>query len=266
MDSHAREHIITLTQELEMGTKGVDEDPFNPLCRAFRVLLEDGRPMKRAALCFFDPNEGKGYGNDVRWFGVFVHSSGGRLLFFPGLANQERGYELAGKRSLSDKGFITDHVTMDRGFQEIHVTNKNSHGHVSVGKPGNLGEGRYFWFGMSVQGLGRLRQLKRLTRIQVPVPATDSNRRIHALQDARGHYDKVSVSDLCMKLAPGSRKRFSTGFLYVAVIVGPPGFKEDHCVKSPLGLPRRPTYLPTASQRIAAAASAVAQDSAIRRV
>jgi hypothetical protein len=126
---------------------------------------------------------------------------------------------------------------MERGFREIHATAMNSEEHVSLGKPEFLGEGRYFWFGMSVERLGRLRQLKRFTRIQVAVPAIDSERRIHSLQDARGHHDKVSVSDLCMKLAPGSRERFSIGFLYVAVFVGPPGFKEDHCLKSPLGLP-----------------------------
>src|SRR5574341_564962 len=178
MDSHARNHIITLTQELEMGTRGVDKDPFNPLCRAFRVLLEDGRPMKRAALCFFDPNEGEGYGKDIRWFGVFVHSAGGRLLFFPGLANREKGYKLQGKRSRSDNEFLNDHVTMERGFREIHATAMNSEGHVSLGKPEFLGQGRYFWFGISVQRIERLRPLKRFTRIQVEVPASDSERRM----------------------------------------------------------------------------------------
>ena len=243
MDSRASENFLILTQQLDIGVEGIDEDSFNPLSRAFKLLLENGKPMRRAALCFFDPNEGHGYGNDIKWFGVFVHSSGGRLLFFPGLANQERGYTLAGNRNRSDNDFVTDHVTMDREFREIHATNKNPPGHICLGKPGNLGEGRYFWFGMSVQGLGRLRQLKRTTRIQVPVPPTDSNRRIHNIQDARGHYDEVSISDLCMKLAPGSRERFSTGFLYVAVIVGPPGFKKDHCVTSPLGLPFGDPYV-----------------------
>ncbi len=223
-----------LTYKWSLGRDGIDNDASIPLTRALRNLLENGKPQYRPACCFFDPEySAAGSGEGVRWLGVFVQTAGDRILFFPGFSGKNKGYHLSGKKNLKNNDFIIDHLTLDKGFREIHATMHIPKRPVSVGKPKSIGKGRYFWFGLSIQNIAGLRPVTKETIIRAEIPKADASRRAKLFQDIQ---DK-SLSDLCIRLSSGSIEMFSTGFLHVAVYLGPPGFSEEHWRTSPLGIP-----------------------------
>jgi hypothetical protein len=224
---------LELTYKWTFGRDGIDNNPSIPLTRALRNLLENGKPQYRPACCFFDPEYSAGNGEGVRWLGVFVQTAGDRILFFPGFFRTNKGYHLSGRKILKDNDFIIDHVTLDKGFRDIHATMHTPKQPVSVGKPKSIGEGRYFWFGVSIQNLAGLRPVAKETIIRAEIPKTDASRRAKLLEELQGK----SLSDLCTRLPAGSMEMFSTGFLHVAVYIGPPGFSEEHWRTSPLGIP-----------------------------
>ncbi len=84
---------IKLSWHIEGGLLGTDNDTNNPLARATRSPLVDGKPLQKLSLCFYsdsivDGTEGK---QNLKWFGVFVLSSADRLIFFPGFNSTALG-------------------------------------------------------------------------------------------------------------------------------------------------------------------------------
>lgn len=115
----------TLEVNMSCGANNSDDDPFHPLARALRNLLLDGKPQNRAAICLFDPEPSSALGTSVRWLGVFVHTAGRRVLFFPGFSKLETGYHFTSVTKgfeKQDKSFVFDHITLEKDLREIHVT------------------------------------------------------------------------------------------------------------------------------------------------
>jgi hypothetical protein len=62
------------------------------LSRALDTLLTTGQPFGEFHGCYLDlPPLAEG----VAWFGIFMHSAGDRLIFFPGLANLHQHVQTA---------------------------------------------------------------------------------------------------------------------------------------------------------------------------
>ena len=224
---------LELTHKWTFGRDGFDDSPSIPLTRAVRNLLKEGKPQGRPAICFCDPGYVGDIGNNVKWFGVFVHTAGNRVLFFPGFAQKETGCRLTGQRSHQDKTFIIDHLTLDDDFRDVHATMHSPKKQLRVGKPKDLGDKLFFWFGLSIQSLDRLRVVSKETIIRADIPKSDAARRTKLFHDIQNN----SMSDSCIRLPADSKEMFPTGFFHVAVYIGPPGYSEAHCKSSPLGIP-----------------------------
>jgi hypothetical protein len=210
---------LQFTYQNELGREGIDTDPATPLARASRRTLEDGHPSRRYALALVDPIESEGFSNDVRWIGSFTHSIGGRLLCFLSYSG-------------SSAGSIPDHITLDKGYSNIHFTYGDGN-RKSVGRPHRLENGMYHWFALGIQDFSVLRALYKETQITVPVPVTDATRRMNIVKEAQN----PGYSDICVKLDPIAKKRFSPGFLYLSINVGAPGLPPCTYVPTPAGAP-----------------------------
>jgi hypothetical protein len=67
------------------GVEGLDDDANNPLSRALKVTLNDGKPDVSRSLCFCSPPIQRDQGTSLlRWIGAFVVSSDRRVIFSPG--------------------------------------------------------------------------------------------------------------------------------------------------------------------------------------
>ena len=117
MSSDERSDRVTLelTWQMPLGRQGVDDSSDTPLRRALVSLVGEGRPAKRFVQCWF-----KGPDQTVRWLGVFVHTAGDRVSFFPGFAtpfDRVVSYELDEPRW--NQAFELDHLTIERDLCEI---------------------------------------------------------------------------------------------------------------------------------------------------
>ena len=210
--------VLKLTCAMPVGAPGADASPDNPLARALRQLLRDGRPFNRISSCFFRDEQGV-----ARWLGVFVRSAGDRVIFFPGLAmkaDHVRGFRSEEER-WTLQPFDFDHLSLESDLKSWHVTTTDSKDHL--GKPTTLpvGEGRVLWFGMSVADSNALQIVRSETVTTAEVPEGDSRRRMDVLFKAREGmaFPMVSLNTE----HPGA---FSTGFLHFSVFVGPTGFEN----------------------------------------
>src|SRR5882762_8159912 len=113
---------LTVTSTLPEGAEGRDDDPFNPLARAANKLLTVGDPIKKISPCYCDTQDSPGL-FPLRWFGVFVHSFGGRLILFPGFSEPYKFlFRSKGSSSPVVKTFDTDHITLESDMRTWHVT------------------------------------------------------------------------------------------------------------------------------------------------
>lgn len=209
---------VKLTCTLPEGMPGSDVSPTNPLARALRQLLRDGRPFNRISSCFFRDQQGV-----ARWLGVFVRSAGDRVIFFPGLSM--KADRIHGFRSEEEKWkaqpFAFDHLSLESDLRTWHVTSMDSKDHL--GRPTTLpvGGGRVLWFGMSVADSDALQPVYRETVIAAEVPEGDSRRRMDVLFKAREGMAFPLVS-----LNTEHPKAFDNGFLHFSVFVGPTSFEN----------------------------------------
>lgn len=207
---------LKLTCTMPPGVPGTDTSPANPLARALRQLLRDGRPFNRVSSCFFNDERGA-----VRWLGVFVHSAGDRVIFFPGLSMNAD--HIHGFRSEEEKWkmqpFAFDHLSLESDMRTWHVTSTDSKDHLGRPTTLPLGEGRVLWFGMSVADSNALQIVNRETVITAEVPEGDGRRRMDVLVKAREGMDFPMVSLNTEHPGPPG-----IGFLHFSVFVGPTGF------------------------------------------
>lgn len=213
------EHTIEITGSFDLGNEGVDRDPRNPLSRALERLLRTGKPYKKQTNCYFIDEAGT-----WRWFGIFCLSDGHRVMFYPGL---DGSYDSVSAHARDDRGIRhrglkkmeMDHVTLEGNLRSMHLTAARSKQHFGPFPTLELDEGRCLWFGVSVRGPQVLRPLMKQTVVVAAVPATDSRRRAEEFEKARE--GQVFQG---LELPPGVRPQ--PGFLHIAVLAGPPGFRD----------------------------------------
>jgi hypothetical protein len=218
-------HEIKLSWHIEGGQPGTDNDPNNPLSRAARSPLVDGRPQQNLSLCFYSDSivngtEGK---QNLKWFGVFVLSSAGKLVFFPGFNFTPTWVKVAKNRSREKRHDIhIDHITLEQNLHHWHFTSPGSKDHLGSGLTAALGDNRFLWFGMSVAGSDVLKAVRQETVFHTLVPASDTTRRADAFMASR----EGMVFNI-LSIHPDAKQRFDKGFLHFGLIVGPPGFTDD---------------------------------------
>jgi hypothetical protein len=203
------------------GSEGIDDDPDAPLSRAL-AHWKDGKEISRCAVLYFRDTLCEESDPIPRWLGVFVVTKDKRALFFSGIEDVP-GVLVATLNATtnpvekSHDGFIVDHLTLDRDMRSAHFTSKNRrHLHVAQNLP--LGDGRYFWFGLSLASTKVLRECKRETIISASLPKADSERRMEILRDAAHNFEIVRLPEATDVKMPG--------FVHCVCIVGPPGVER----------------------------------------
>lgn len=222
---------IHLNFELDIGQSGSDDDPFNPLSRALRVPLEEGKPQEGLVLCFYHgENFDESSNPNIRWLGSFVYSSGNRIIFFPGINNPPDWTQHASSKTLNNKvSFKLDHISMEPSRKRWHFTTPGSHHHRRGGMTRDLGEGRQNWVGLSISTENELRIVRNNTTASFSCPPSDANRRIEHLSELYSNAPHHSVG-----LLESSKERFEKGFLHISFIALP---KEAPVYKGPSWLP-----------------------------
>lgn len=202
---------VELSFKLNVGHPGVDDDPLNPLSRAFQGLMKEGRPYQGHALCFYSGEE-----RDLRnvsspqWLGIFILSAKRRIIFFHGFLQAPTWVKTTTNRSISPRtSFNLDHISLEPLRQSWHFTTANSTDHKRGGQARDLGQGRLSWFGLSVASENILRQVYSTTIAIFPSPPSDLHRRITHLSDKQ----KAAPHHL-LHLMNGSKDRFKKGFLH----------------------------------------------------
>jgi hypothetical protein len=153
--------VVQLEMHARGGVPGVDESPDNPLARATRRLLEDGQRFVSFMPTTLAPAEP---GAALRWFGAFVLTEAGRVLFFPGL---DQPYDriaggLGDGRGRFDRALQVDHATLEPDRRSWHLTgarNKRQGG----GRTQEVGAGRTLWFCVTAAGFSEFRQARAAT-------------------------------------------------------------------------------------------------------
>lgn len=223
---------ISLAWAYSQGCEGRDEGQDNPLARATRRLMSEGQPFSRLNMSFFDSGEGH-----IRWLGVFVHSAGDRILFFPGwerLPHGVRGF--VGSSPHSEAPFECDHVTLEKDWRTWHVTSAGRADRVNVPRTLDVGQSRVLWFGMSVASADVLRLVCRETVATATTPPSDSDRRMEVFGSSRegAEFNLISAN------TDGPRVPQSH-FLHFSFVIGPQGF-EDYQGQQ-LGFPHGSPFL-----------------------
>lgn len=201
--------------------------------------------MKKLALTFIDPDLSRGSRAGFRWLGVFVHSQGDRVLFFPGYAQEHYGFCIFRGGHAQNHNFQIDHISIGKAFRDVHVTGLQRRAHESTGKPKSLGEGRYLCFGLSVNSFDYLRTAMSKTVIKMPAHQSDIERRTTCLASVREGSGQQDIQECFVRLDPKARTLFADGFFHAAGIVGQRAFPQYE--GSELGLPPYgPPFLKTA--------------------
>ena len=202
---------IELSFKLNTNNAGVDDDPLNPLSRAFQVLIKEGRPHQGHALCFYSGEERDlRNASSFRWLGIFVLSAGRRIIFFPGFLHPLTWIKTTTNRSTSPRtSFNLDHISLEPLRQRWHFTTANSTYHQGGGRTQDLGQNRLSWFGLSVASENILRQVSSTTKAIFPSPPSDLHRRITHLSDKQ-----TTAPHHLLHLMNGSKDRFEKGFLH----------------------------------------------------
>ncbi len=197
-------------------SQGYDQCQDNPLARATRNLFStSGQPFKRLTKCFFqDPSE------CIRWFGVFVHSAGDRILFFPGyskLHDHLVGY--MGENPWKEASMDVDHISLEKDRLSWHFTNKNSTEHVGSISTHRISDTALYWFSLSVLDSSSLRAVRENTVITAPIPSSDVDRRVSVFTESR---EDAVFQLLCLNRDHSLPSK--PMFLHFSVLVGLPGF------------------------------------------
>lgn len=208
---------LKISWKMPGGVLGTDSTGKGPFARALRQLLEEGKPFKSLSQCFF--NDGSGV---HRWLGVFVHSAGDRVLFFPGVADPVNWIRRAKSgEPVKQEPLDFDHLSLERDRETWHATSARSKEHLAGPPTLSLGDGRAFLFGMSVANSGVLWPVMAETEVSARIHPNDSSRRADVIQRARAGRDFPMLS-----LNTDHPLPQSPAYLHFAVIVGPTGFPE----------------------------------------
>lgn len=204
---------------MEAGSPGEDDGFDNPLSRALGRLFSDGQPFQRLVQCFCADRRRHRDCQTMRWFGVFVLSAAGRVIFFPGFSSSTRHVTvIRGVRQMWSGAFDCDHISLEPGCRRWHLTTRGSKRRLGGPQTRALGEGRFLWCGISVRTLDEFRVLKRRTKVRAHLPESDSTRRLGVFVNAREEA-RFQILDWHPKAWQQSR----TGIWHVGLVVAPPG-------------------------------------------
>lgn len=200
---------IQLSFDLNVGNAAVDDDPSNPLSRALRVSMEEGRPHQAHALCFYQGDPGRRSSHQtIRWLGVFILSAAHRVLFFPGLATPPTWIETTSEGSTAPRrSFDLDHISLEPSNLRWHFTSPGSAGHLAGGRTPDLGQGRLAWFGLSLQSEEVLREVSSTTVASFSCPPQDTERRMSHLSKTQS----MAAHNL-VGLTEANKGRLTPGF------------------------------------------------------
>jgi hypothetical protein len=201
-------------------------------------------------MCFFRDAR-----DTLRWLGVFVHSAGNRVLFFPGFADTfEAVHGFKDASLVWNQPFNFDHFTLESDFLTWHITSARSEDHLGKPRTLDIGKDRVLWLGLSLADANVLRVVREDTQTKSDVPSSDTNRRREALVAAR---DSAQFPIILLNTEHSTS--FQKDFLHFAFIVGPKGFEDysgpefDFPDKSPFltePFPNQLSNLPFRSHRI----------------
>ena len=210
----SKEHDdLSVSWNMEANRPGIDSDPGNPFHRSVARLIQTGKPFERLIHTFLRDRREK-----LRWFGTFVQ--GKRLVYFPGFVGPIGGVERHRGSILYDHSEMPfDHVTLEPGRVDWHITSIGSQDHLGGHKTIDLGEGRVLWFGVSFESPRAFVPAFNVTSLSFPSPVRDTERRRMVLLKAR---EGARFPLLDFPSTPYEIKR--PAFCHSSIIVGPRGF------------------------------------------
>ncbi len=222
---------LVLKWTMEYGIEGEDSSESTPLSRAIRQLFEEGKPFHRLNMCFF-----RGADNVLRWLGIFVQSSGNRIVFFPGFQDEFSNIQAyQGDAKQWDQPFQFDHLSLEKCRSKWHVTTTRSKEHLGSPNTLDLASSRVLWFGMSISDQRVLRIVKKSTFVTATSPSSDIERRRNVFLGARDNAQFPIIS------LNNENEETQNGFIHFGIIVGDSGF-EDY-LGGELGFPYHSPYL-----------------------
>ena len=208
-----------------------DSSPENPLSRAIDCLLQHGKPFNRLNKCFFLDQSGT-----LRWLGIFIHSRGDRILFFPGITEYKNHVVAYNGDSLRwDQSFKIDHISLEPDWESWHFTEPASAQHLGKMYAHKLSQDVRHWFSMSVRANEDLRITRRETRVlsRSSIHSGDIDRRIKELGKSRedAEFPIISLNEQSQLDQPN--------FVHFSVVIGPPNFTSpgQHIFGLPYGSP-----------------------------
>lgn len=225
--------VLQLTLRIDQGQAGIESSGQDPLSRAWRVLLEEGRPVEATSLCLFADNAAL---RNPRWLGMLVLSSADRIIFFPGLSFRPEWIRTGTQAITEERIFVPEHLTLERNRRDWHFTSTGSEAHQAAGRARPLGEGFISWFGMTLASADSLAVLKQETQVRAAIPSSDVDRRYGQLRPLAEHQPQHLVT---------LDQRAETPYvsIHFAFLVGPIGAPEF--VGRDLNLPFGSPFLET---------------------
>lgn len=216
---------LTWSMDGDIVSSGVDDSPENPLARATQCLFLEGKPFTRLNKCFFLDTDGR-----MRWLGIFVHSAGDRVIFFPGFAELQQhitGYY--GDTPRWDQEFKIDHLSLEPDWRSWHFTEPRSVAHVGKMYTHQLAPDVFHWFSMSVKSKHDLRIARKETKVSAITPPKDIDRRVEIFKASRedAEFQIVGLNESSPSRQPN--------FFHFSVTIGPPRFALNN--SEILGIP-----------------------------
>lgn len=112
----SNQDIIEISLKLKEIGQGRSRGVSNALVRPYRVLINKQKKVGRVAYVFYQESS-----KCFRIFGSFCYSSGGRLLFFPGVEKKKLLWDsLDLKRPMPSQDL--DHFTLEADWKNWHIT------------------------------------------------------------------------------------------------------------------------------------------------
>lgn len=208
---------LTWSMNGDAVTSGVDDSQDNPLARATQCLFHEGKPFTRISKCFFLDPDGR-----MRWLGIFVHSAGNRVIFFPGFTELHQHITAYNGDVLRwDQEFKIDHLSLEPDRQSWHFTEPRSAAHIGKMYTSQLTQDVAHWFSMSVKSKHDLRLTRKETKVAAVTPPQDIDRRVEIFRTSRedAEFQIIGLHESSVPHAPS--------FFHFSVAVGPPGFRSN---------------------------------------
>lgn len=189
-------HTVQLEIPLSIGLDGIDANPINPVSRAFSALLANGKPHKAHTFCFLNVVDKSILPIPPRWLGVFVHTEGDRVLFFPGLNDPIDWIGITKHRLAPSRGlFYLDHFSAEPSREMWHLTARSSKNHISGGHLRKASQDSYFWISLSMQSYRSFLPTHKRTLVIYDTPQSDTARRLKLLRQLEQPHYQVNIGN-----------------------------------------------------------------------